>query len=237
MNKKDYYEVLGVTKSSSQDEIKSAFRKLAKKYHPDVSKEPSAGGKFKEVKEAYTILSDEQKREQYNLFGRAVFGEDTIPDRTSNSTKAKKGGDSIMHVYLTFDEAVSGCVKKIMINTYEKCDRCNGKGYFYGNTCSKCRGMGKVKETIIKGLKVPAGVETGNQLRIAGAGEMGIDGGPNGDLYIEFNVKEHPAYQRDENSSIYEDMEMSENSNSDKAVFAFFIIIIILGFVMLYFSM
>lgn len=265
MNKKDYYEVLGVNKSASQDEIKSAFRKLAKKYHPDVSKEPNAAEKFKEAQEAYAILSDDQKRKQYDQFGHAAFEQGAGPGGAggydfsgfdfndifseffgggfggfggaSNSTRARKGRDSIMHMDLTFDEAVFGCTKKVTIDTYEKCDECSGKGghgektcgtchgsgqvtseqrtmfgtYMtkttcpnckgkgksYERTCSNCKGTGKVKETITKEIKIPAGVNTGNQLRIAGAGEMGANGGPNGDVYIEFTVKEHPIYQRD----------------------------------------
>jgi molecular chaperone DnaJ len=234
MNEKDYYEVLGVNKSASQDEIKSAFRKLAKKYLPDVSKEPNAVGNFKQAKEAYTILSDEQKRKQYNQFGHVAFEQGAGFDGTSNYNRARKGRDSIMYMYLTFDEAVSGCIKKITINIYKKCDKCNGKGDFYENICSKCKGTGKVKETITKGLKIPAGVNTGNQLRIAGAGDMGINGGPDGDLYIEFNVKEHPIYQKDGDSSIHDATEMSEDSNSDKEMVVFLIIIIVLGFVMLF---
>ncbi len=265
MNKKDYYEVLGVEKSASQDEIKSAFRKLAKKYHPDVSKEANAAEKFKEAQEAYAILSDEQKRKQYDQFGHAAFAQGAGPGGaggydfsgfdfndifseffgggfggfggTSNSNRARKGRDSIMRMNLTFDEAVFGCTKSVTIDTYEKCDECSGKGghgertcdtchgsgqvtseqrtmfgtYMtkstcpnckgkgksYDKTCSKCKGTGKVKETITKEIKIPAGVNTGNQLRIAGAGEMGTNGGPNGDVYIEFTVKEHPIYQRD----------------------------------------
>jgi len=265
MEKKDYYEVLGIEKSASQDEIKSAFRKLAKKYHPDVSKEPDAAEKFKEAQEAYAILSDDQKRKQYDQYGHAAFAQGAGPGGaggydfsgfdfndifseffgggfggfggSTNSTRARKGRDSIMRMNLTFDEAVFGCTKKVSIDTYKKCDECNGKGGYdekicstchgsgqvtseqrtmfgtymtkttcpnckgkgksYERICSKCKGTGKVKETITKEVKIPAGVNTGNQLRIAGAGEMGANGGPNGDVYIEFTVKEHPLYQRD----------------------------------------
>ncbi len=265
MNKRDYYEVLGVEKSATQDEIKSAFRKLAKKYHPDVSKEANAADKFKEAQEAYAILSDDQKRRQYDQFGHAAFEQGAGPGGaagydfsgfdfsdifseffgggfggfggSSNSTRARKGRDSIMHMTLTFEEAVFGCTKSVTIDNYEKCDECSGKGghgektcstchgsgqvtseqrtmfgtYMtkstcpnckgkgksYEKTCSKCKGSGKVKKTVTKDIKIPAGVNTGNQLRIAGAGEMGTNGGPNGDVYIEFSVKDHPIYERD----------------------------------------
>jgi molecular chaperone DnaJ len=266
MNKKDYYEVLGVGKSADQDEIKSAFRKLAKKYHPDVSKEPDAAEKFKEAQEAYAVLSDDAKRKQYDQFGHAAFEQgsggfggaggfdfggfdfgDIFSEffgggfggfgGSSNSSRTKKGRDSIMRMTLTFDEAVFGCTKSVTIDTYEKCEECSGKGGHgektcsschgsgqvtseqrtmfgtyvtksvcpnckgkgksYEKTCSSCKGNGKIKKTVTKEIKIPAGVDNGNQLRIAGAGEMGANGGPNGDVYIEFEVKRHQIYQRD----------------------------------------
>ena len=271
MNKKDYYEVLGVSKSASQDEIKSAFRKLAKKYHPDVSKEENAAEKFKEAQEAYAVLSDEQKRKQYDQFGHAAFEQggmggaggydfsgfdfsDIFGDlfgggfgnfsSYGNNTRARKGRDSIMNMTLTFDEAIFGCTKTVTIDMSEKCDSCNGKGGHDEHSCKKCRGTGKVtaeqrtmfgtfmttttcpdcngkgksydkicnvchgngkvKKTVKKDIKIPAGVNTGNQLRIAGAGEEGINGGPNGDVYIEFTVKRHPIFNRDGDDIILE---------------------------------
>lgn len=264
MNKKDYYEVLGVSKSATQDEIKSSFRKLAKKYHPDVSKEENASEKFKEAQEAYAVLSDEQKRKQYDQFGHAAFNQqggssggydfsgfdfgDIFSEffgggfggfgGQGNSSRARKGRDSILRMNLTFEEAVFGTTKTVTYDSYEKCDDCSGKGGHGEKTCSQChgsgqvtaeqrtmfgtymtkttcptcsgkgktfekscqscRGTGKVRRTVNKEVKVPAGVNTGNQLRIAGAGEMGTNGGPNGDIYIEFQVKSHEIYQRDE---------------------------------------
>ena len=279
MEKRDYYEVLGVEKNASQDEIKSAFRKLAKKYHPDINKDKDAPEKFKECQEAYAVLSDEQKRKQYDQFGHAAFDQasgmggaggfdfsgfdfsDIFGDlfgssfgggfsgfNSSSSNRARRGRDSIMHVVLSFDEAVFGCTKSITIDSYEKCSECDGKGGHgettcktchgsgqvtseqrtmfgtfmtkstcpdchgkgrsYESTCSKCHGAGKVKKAVTKEIKVPAGVSTGNQLRISGAGEMGTNGGPNGDVYIEFTVKDHPIYQRDEND-IYLDVPLT----------------------------
>lgn len=271
MDKKDYYEVLGVSKTATDAEIKSAFRKLAKKYHPDVSKEPDAAEKFKEAQEAYAVLSDEQKRRQYDQFGHAAFqgggsggfgGFDAsgfdfsdIFDEIfgggfggfggfggGSSNRPRKGRDSVIRMNLDFEEAVFGCVKKVKIDTSVKCDECNGKGGHnettcyschgsgqvtqeqrtmfgtfmtkttcpnckgkgksYEKKCNKCNGNGKVKTTVTKEVKVPAGVDNGNQLRISGAGEAGINGGPNGDVYIEFAIKEHPVYNRD-GSDIY----------------------------------
>ena len=262
MNKRDYYEVLGVSKTASQDEIKSAFRKLAKKYHPDVSKEPDAAEKFKEAQEAYAVLSDEEKRKQYDQFGFNAFNNqgasgfdfsgfdfsDIFGDlfgsgfgfgnNYSRGNRQTKGRDTLINVKLTFEEAVFGCKKEININTTENCRECNGHGGFnskkcstchglgqvtseqrtmfgsfmtktlcpdcdgegvtYSERCNNCRGTGKVKVNKNIEVKVPAGVDTGNQLRIAGKGEVGINGGPNGDIYLEFEVKGHEIYQRDD---------------------------------------
>ncbi len=264
MNKRDYYEVLGVPKTATEDEIKSAFRKIAKKYHPDVCKEPGAEEKFKEAQEAYAVLSDASKRKQYDQFGHAAFSNgsggagfdfsdfdfsDIFSDifgggfggfnfggRSSN--RARKGRDSVVDVNLTFEEAVFGCKKTINVTVNEDCSDCNGKGGHgekkcsncngtgtvtteqrslfgafmtrttcsecggtgrtYERTCNTCRGTGKVRKNKDLEVKIPAGVDTGNQLRLSGKGEAGVNGGPNGDLYLEFTVKEHPIYKRDD---------------------------------------
>lgn len=272
MNKRDYYEVLGVSKNADEKEIKSAFRKLAKKYHPDVSKEPDAAEKFKEAQEAYAVLSDEQKRKQYDQFGHAAFDQmnggagfdfsdfdfsDIFEElfgggfgsRFSNfssfgggsrqTTRARRGSDRLMRVDLTFDEAVFGCKKEINVDFYDECDECrgkggkgektcstchgsgtvtmqqntlfgafatrttcpdcHGKGKTYESTCSHCRGTGSVRKNKDLDVKIPAGVDTGNRLRLAGKGDSGTNGGENGDLYLEFRVKEHPLFERDGN--------------------------------------
>lgn len=274
MDKRDYYEVLGVSKNATEAEIKSAFRKLAKKYHPDVSKEPDAAEKFKEAQEAYAVLSDEQKRKQYDQFGHAAFSQggmggaggydfsgfdfsDIFGDLFGQGfgggfssgfggggNRPRKGRDSIMNMTLTFDEAIFGCTKSVTLDMYEKCEACsgkgghgehsckrchgtgkvtaeqrtmfgtfmttttcpdcNGKGKSFDEKCTKCRGNGKVKKTVTKDIKIPEGVNTGNQLRIAGAGEEGINGGPNGDVYIEFTVKKHEIFVRDGDDIILE---------------------------------
>jgi len=170
MNKRDYYEVLGVSKTASQDEIKSAFRKLAKQYHPDINKEPDAADKFKECQEAYAVLSDENKRKQYDQFGHAAFQNngaggagfdfggfdfsDIFGDLFGSgfgfnfggksSNRASRGRDTIMRVDLTFDEAVFGCNKEIKVDTYDTCEECNGKGGFDSETCKDCHGSGTV---------------------------------------------------------------------------------------------
>ena len=268
MNKRDYYEVLGINKNATESEIKSAFRRLAKQYHPDVCKEANAEEKFKEIQEAYAVLSDENKRRQYDQYGHAAFQggaggagfdfsdfdfSDIFGDifgggfgfnfgGRGSSNRATKGRDSVLRINLTFEEAVHGTKKNINVDTTEKCSECDGKGgsgetscstchgsgtvtaeqrtifgsfmtkttcpnckgkgSTFKNTCSKCRGNGKVKINKDIEVTIPAGVNTGNQLRIAGKGEAGNNGGPNGDLYLEFVVKEHPLFQRDD-SDIY----------------------------------
>ena len=267
MDKRDYYEVLGVSKDASDAEIKSAFRKLAKQYHPDVSKEPDAEKKFKEIQEAYEVLGDENKRKQYDQFGHAAFDQASgyggaggfggfdasgfdfgdIFDNIfgggfsgfggSSRNSAQQGADRLMRVRLTFEEAVFGCEKEIKLEVNDKCEECNGKGgtgeetcsechgsgtitseqrtlfgtFMSKTTCSKCNGKGKsykhkcsechgtgriVKNKVIT-VNVPAGVDTGNRLRISGKGEAGVNGGPNGDLYLEFAVEKHEYYNRD----------------------------------------
>ena len=267
MNKRDYYEVLGVSKGATQDEIKRAFRRLAKKYHPDVSKEPDAEEKFKEAQEAYAVLSDEQKRSQYDQYGHAAFegmnggaGFDFsdfdfsdifdgifgggfssfsgFGSRRNTRNGARDGNDRLMRVNLSFEDAVFGTKKKINVTVNEECSKCDGKGGHGSHTCKTCHGKGVVtreQRTILgafmsqttcpdchgKGtafdkicsnchgdgtvrknkeidVKIPAGVDSGSRLRLAGKGDAGVNGGANGDLYLEFVVKEHPLFIRDD---------------------------------------
>lgn len=269
MEKRDYYEVLGVSKSATQDEIKSAFRKLAKEYHPDVNKAPDAAEKFKEAQEAYAVLSDPEKRKQYDQFGHSAFSgnngsagydfsgfdfSDIFDGLFGNSefssffgggrskNRPTKGRDKLVNINLTFEEAVFGCKKTLSIDTTERCEECNGKGgkgektcstchgsgsvtseqrtifgsfmsrttcprcggtgVEYETTCSSCHGIGNKKVRKELEVKIPAGVDNGNQLRLAGKGEAGTNGGPNGDVYLEFTVKAHPLFVREE-SDIY----------------------------------
>lgn len=266
MNKRDYYEILGVSKTATDEEIKRAFRVLAKKYHPDVNKEEGAADKFKEIGEAYSVLSDKNKRAQYDQFGHAAFdgaqggagfnmGDIDLDDILSNifgggfsssfsgfgggsrgRNRAQRGEDMLMRIKLTFEEAVFGCKKDIKVNVTDTCDNCHGKGGFgEGNcsycggrgvvreeqrtifgmmqtqkTCPECRGEGKtfkefchecdgtgrVTKTKTLTITVPEGIDTGNQLRLSGKGGAGINGGPNGDIYLEFLVEEHKYFER-----------------------------------------
>ncbi len=276
MNKKDYYEVLGVSKTATDEEIKRAFRKLAKQYHPDLNKDPGAEEKFKEIGEAYSVLSDQTKRRQYDQFGHAAFQngggnsssgfsgfdmgdinlDDILSDlfgggfsgfsgfgqRGRSSSRSSKGKDIRVVLNLTFEEAAFGCEKDIKLNLTSTCSKCNGKGGFNEKTCKTCGGAGKVLEqqqTIFgymqtqktcptcrglgksyetecsechgKGIvdkvktltvTIPEGVDEGYQLRLSGKGNAGLNGGPNGDVFLEFKIKEHPLFERD-GSDIY----------------------------------
>jgi molecular chaperone DnaJ len=261
MGKKDYYEILGVGKNATQDEIKSAFRKLAKKYHPDVSKEAGASDKFKEAQEAYAVLSDDSKRRQYDQYGHQAFNQngqgfdysnfdfsDIFGDIFGNSfgfggsrqsNRPRKGQDTLVRVNLSFEDAVFGTKTNLNLDSTDTCDDCHGKGGHgehvcsrcrgsgvvnmeqqtmfgtfmtrstcpscqgqgktYDSICNTCRGQGKVRKNKKIEVTIPAGVDSGNQLRVAGKGEAGSNGGPNGDVYLEFIVKEHPIYKRDGN--------------------------------------
>ena len=269
MSKKDYYEVLGVDKNASQSEIKSAFRKLAKQYHPDICKEENAEAKFKEVQEAYSVLSDENKRKQYDQFGHAAFSQaggsgggyggfnaqdfdfsdifDSIfgnsfgfgSSGNSRQNKSTRGADKLIHINLDFEEAIFGCEKHIDVTVNEKCEECDGEGGYdsetcetchgsgtitqqqrslfgsfmtrttcpdckgqgktYKRKCTECNGKGRIKKDKTLNVTIPAGVDNGNRLRLSGKGEAGVNGGPNGDLYLEFSVREHEYFERDEN--------------------------------------
>lgn len=278
MAKRDYYEILGVSKDASKDEIKRAYRKLSKQYHPDINKEPGADEKFKEISEAYEVLSDDTKRAQYDQFGHAGanqdfdgfggfggfsdagFGgfEDILntffgggSTRRRNPNAPRQGADLQYTMTLTFEEAVFGKETDIEIPREEQCSTCHGSGakpgthpeecpYCHGsgqisteqNTpfgrivnrrvchhcggtgqlikhkCPTCHGTGKVKKRKKIHIKIPAGIDNGQQLRVAGKGEPGINGGPNGDLYIIFQVKEHEFFERD-GDDIYCEMPIS----------------------------
>ncbi|MDT9025453.1 molecular chaperone DnaJ [Rossellomorea yichunensis] len=263
MSKRDYYEVLGVGKDASKDEMKKAYRKLSKKYHPDINKEADADEKFKEISEAYEVLSDDQKRAQYDRFGHtdpnqgfgggADFGgggfggfEDIFNTffgggggRRRDPNAPRQGADLQYTMSLTFEEAVFGKDTEIEIPREEECDTCHGSGAKPGtkvNTCSHCNGSGqlnveqntpfgrivnrrvchycngtgkqikekcstcggagKVQKRRKISIKIPAGIDDGQQLRVTGQGEPGINGGPAGDLYVVFHVRSHDFFER-----------------------------------------
>jgi len=265
MSNRDFYEVLGVGRNASDDEIKSAFRKLARQLHPDVNKEPDAEEKFKEINEAYGVLSDADKRARYDRFGReglgntgggfhdytadfgdlfeelfGQFGFSTGGRRSRRSPR--RGRDLQMQVRLTFEEAVFGVEKEVQFEREETCSTCNGSGAEPGTTptrCSTCNGQGEVRQvrqTLIgqmvqtavcptcngrgeiinspchtcrggglerklvqKKVQIPAGVDAGTQIRLAGEGGPGVYGGPNGSLFLLLDVQSHKFFKRREN--------------------------------------
>ncbi|KAB2887009.1 MAG: molecular chaperone DnaJ [Albidovulum sp.] len=272
MAKRDFYEVLGVSRGASADEIKKAYRGKAKELHPDRNKDnPEAEAQFKEVNEAYECLKDEQKKAAYDRFGHAAFEggmgggprggarggygqgdfasafsdvfEDLFgdfmggrPGGGGGRSRAQRGSDLRYNLRVTLEEAYKGVQKSINVPTSVACTACNGTGAEGGaepQTCPTCSGMGKVRasqgfftvertcptcggagQTIKNPCKschgagrlekerqlavnIPAGVETGTRIRLAGEGEAGLRGGPAGDLYIFIEVREHALFQRD----------------------------------------
>ncbi|MDA0734045.1 MAG: molecular chaperone DnaJ [Chloroflexi bacterium] len=271
MAKLDYYEVLGVPKSDSEENIRRAFRKKAMEYHPDRNKNPGAEEKFKDINEAYQVLSDSKKRAQYDRAGHAgvnggnggfdrpfdgydVFGgfgdifDSFFGDASGRrASEPQRGGDIQQRVTLTFDEAVFGVEKEIDVNRVEPCHHCSGAGNEPGSnvkTCSTCQGNGQVRRTqrslfgqfaqitacptcqgrgnVIdvpctncKGaglerrqrktaVAIPAGVQGGMQVRLTGEGDVGRNGGPPGNLYVQVAVREHSVFEREEFDLIYE---------------------------------
>jgi molecular chaperone DnaJ len=263
MTNRDYYEVLGVERNASDDEIKAAFRKLARQYHPDVNKEHDAEEKFKEVNEAYGVLSDGDKRARYDRFGRAglgdtggfrdytvdfsdlieeIFGGFGFSSARQSRRSPRRGRDLQMQIALTFEEAVFGAEKEIEFQRDETCSTCAGSGAEPGTTparCTTCEGQGEVRQvrqtflgsmvqtmtcqtcngrgeiistpcrtcrasglerkTVRKKVQVPAGVDGGTQIRLAGEGSPGVYGGPQGNLFILLDVKPHKFFKRREN--------------------------------------
>ncbi|MED4070623.1 molecular chaperone DnaJ [Priestia endophytica] len=271
MSKRDYYEVLGVGKSATKDEIKKSYRKLSKKYHPDINKDADAPEKFKEIKEAYEVLSDDQKRAHYDQFGhtdpnQGGFGgggdfgggfgfEDIFSSffgggggRRRDPNAPRQGADLQYTMTLSFEEAAFGKDTTIEIPREETCDtcdgsgakpgskvdtcshcngsgqlnveqntpfgrivnrrvchHCNGSGKIIRDKCSTCHGAGKVKKQKKISVKIPAGVDDGQQLRVAGQGEPGVNGGPPGDLFVVFSIRTHEFFER-EGDDIYCEM-------------------------------
>ncbi len=269
--KRDYYEVLGVSRDASEEEVRRAFRRLARQYHPDVNKDDGAEARFKEINEAYEVLSDPQKRRLYDQFGHAGpnargFGagtttgspfDDLVGDlfesffggvgATTTRRGPQRGSDLQYELTLTLEEAAFGAEKTIEVLRWSTCqtchgtgaqpgsqpvrcpqcngtgeirrvqqtlfgqfvnvlvcDRCRGEGYLVGDPCGTCRGSGRVRMAKRILVKVPAGVDDGQQIRLTGEGEAGLRGGPAGNLYVRLRVAEHPLFKRQGNDLIYE---------------------------------
>jgi molecular chaperone DnaJ len=270
MSKRDYYEILGISRAATEQEIKSAYRRLAVKFHPDKNPgDAEAEDKFKEAAEAYSVLSDAEQRRRYDRFGHAGvsssagaggwgapgFGgiEDILGDlfgfgevfggaRGGNRrTAAQRGADLRYDLEITLEEAATGMTANLRIPRLESCETCKGSGAAEGTqpetcatcggsgqvryqqgffsvarTCGNCRGTGRIIKTPCETcqgagrverersmeVKIPAGVETGSRLRIAGEGEAGTQGGPSGDLYVVLHVSEHEEFER-QGSNLY----------------------------------
>ena len=277
--KRDYYEVLGVAKGAGADDIKKAYRKLARQHHPDVNKAPDAEAKFKELSEAYEVLSDDDKRAAYDRFGHAAvdgsggaggaggftgdftgfgglgdifeeffgFGGQRGGSASTSRRTPRRGADLRFDMTITFDEAAFGLEREIDVARYETCPRCTGKGAEPGTTpnrcgtcngtgevrrvqqsilgsfvnvttcptcrgegetismpCSQCRGNKKIRVTRRLNVKVPPGVDTGTQIRLASEGELGEFGGPPGNLYVVLNVTPHKFFRRREDDVVME---------------------------------
>lgn len=269
-DKRDYYEVLGVSKTASEDEIKRGYRKVAKKYHPDMNPgDKNAEEKFKEAAEAYEVLSDPDKRAKYDQFGHAAFEQggaggpggfggfdfsgdmgdifgDIFGDmfgggrsRRGRQNQPRQGANLRAAVRITFDDSIRGVKKKLnialketcktcggngckpgtspescpkcngtgqvvytqqsmfgMVQNVQPCPDCNGTGQFIRNKCSDCSGTGYVKVRKEIEVNIPAGINNGQNVRITGKGEPGINGGPRGDLLVNVSVSRHPKFQR-----------------------------------------
>ncbi|NCF51270.1 molecular chaperone DnaJ [Gammaproteobacteria bacterium] len=259
MAKRDYYEVLGVSRTASADEIKKAYRRLAMKHHPDRNKDDeTAEAKFKEAKQAYEVLSDADKRATYDRFGHEgvsggpggmggysaegfgdIFGDvfgDIFGGGRQRGSQVFRGADLGYELRLDLEKAVSGDSATIDVPTQVTCDSCSGSGAKKGSDpvkcstcggagqvrmqqgffsiqqtcpnckgagttisdpCSACHGRGRVHKTKTLSVKVPAGVDNGDRIRLSGEGEAGRNGGPPGDLYVEIRVKPHKIFTRD----------------------------------------
>lgn len=243
----DHYETLGVSRNASSEEIKKAYRKLARELHPDVNPSEQAQEKFKSVTHAYEVLGDEQTRRNYDMGGsEASFGFGDIFEtffgggaQRGPRSRAERGQDALLRVELTFEEAIFGAEKSIPVDTAVLCETCNGScakpgtsakvcdicrgagqvqtqvrsllgsvvtsspcgscrgyGHIIPDPCISCRGQGRVRARRDIELKIPAGVEDGLRLQLAGSGEVGFGGGPNGDLYVDISIAPNQYFGR-----------------------------------------
>ena len=264
MAKRDFYDILGVNRDATDEEIKKAYRKLAMKYHPDRNPDNAkAEEHFKEAKEAYEILSDAQKRSAYDQYGHAgvdpqagmggfgggaggfsdafggifdeIFG---AAGRGGGRSNVYRGADLRYNLEITLEQAAFGTETKIRIPTMEVCEvckgsgaksgthaktcptcqgsgqvrlqqgffsiqqtcpKCHGTGRFIAEPCGSCQGAGRVKQHKTLAVKIPAGVDEGDRIRLSGEGEHGVNGGPSGDLYVQIHLKEHTVFKREQN--------------------------------------
>lgn len=272
--KRDYYEVLGVNRDSTPDEIKRSFRRLARQYHPDVNKDSDAEARFKEINEAYEVLSDAEKRATYDNFGHAGpqggfggYGFEDIFESFFGGMRAgparrgpTRGADLRYDLTIEFEEAVFGCEKEIVVPRHDTCPQCQGSGAEPGTQpirCPQCNGTGEVRRqqqtflgsfvqvttcprcqgereiittpcTVCRGrkvvqvertisVKVPAGVDDGTRIRLAGEGEVGERKGPPGNLYVVLHVKSHAHFRRQDNDILLQlDVNVAQAALGDR---------------------
>lgn len=279
------YEILGVNKGSSQDEIQGAYRKLVMQYHPDINKEPDANKKMAEINDAYNTLSDPEKRTKYDQYGDAGLNQDGFPGggystnagdffrgggggsifddlinnfftgggreqdsytQGSGGQKVSRGSDISFETHVTLEEAIAGKKIKIELDRFESCEeckgsgskkgsnsttcpkcsgsgrvqvvqntmfgsfrsvadcpQCHGKGKVITDPCNKCKGSGRIRQKKIIDLDIPASVVDGTKIRYRGFGNMGENGGVQGDLYLYVHLKKHPLFERQDNELYY----------------------------------
>ena len=238
MDYKDYYKVLGVAKNASADDIKKAFRKLARRYHPDVNPgDKRSEEKFKEINEAYEVLSDAEKRRKYDTLGpnwQDQFGFSSAAGRRSSNfrssplnydsptgfsdffealfgrptTATKRTGEDIeQHVEVTLQEAYTGGMRTFNIQSTEACPICRGTRVVAGKSCANCSGLGMLAHSKRIQIKIPAGIDNGSKIRVAGEGQPGSGGGPRGDLYLVISVKPDQLYER-KGDDLYVDIDV-----------------------------
>jgi molecular chaperone DnaJ len=225
-SKKDYYEILGVPRSANEKELKAAYRKLARKYHPDVNPgDKSAEEKFKEVSGAFAVLSDSDKRAKYDRGGHDAFepgfdpfqgttidfqdlGLGNLSDifelfggggrRRGGPRRAARGEDLQFEMSLPFSDAIHGTTVEVSITRATTCMPCGGRGQVgSGGACRACRGGGRVSVTEKVKTRIPAGIDDGERVRIPGKGNDGVGGGPAGDAYVNIRVEPHPMFRRE----------------------------------------
>ncbi|MXP56467.1 molecular chaperone DnaJ [Pantoea sp. Mhis] len=264
MAKSDFYEILGISKSADEREIKKAYKRLAMKYHPDRNPgDKNAEAKFKEIKEAYEILTDAQKRAAYDQYGHRAFEQGSSGFSNGNFTntntdfsdifgdvfgdifgsgrrqRASRGTDLRYDIELSLEEAVCGVTKEIRIPSLEECKVCHGSGAKIGtqpqtcktcqgngqiqmrqgfftvqqtcptchgrgsvikDSCASCHGRGRIESTKTLSIKIPAGIDSGDRVRLSGKGEIGEHGSAAGDLYVQVSIKKHPIFNREANN-------------------------------------
>jgi DnaJ-class molecular chaperone len=187
--RRDYYAVLGITATAGPREVRRAYQRLARQYSPDVNWwDESARGLFTEIREAYRILSDPRAREHYDQFGASLLGEALGAGR--------RGDDLHVTVELSFAEAAGGARPTLIVTRFSDCVECGATGNVEGQRCALCQGRGVRRTTERLTVTIPAGVDSGAQLRVPGEGHAGPFGGPRGDLLVSTRVREHPFFAR-----------------------------------------